>query len=175
MTATTDTNVSFTLPLAEPGPILPASASPDTTWKRVETEAALDLANFFGLGPSKKQRIIDMVPTMGDFERLRWLARKANRHLAQMLPKGIGEDVADELENRAIAWLASWGSKESQGDTIDTSEAGGATSGEGDNPDALDIALPESESPTTISTSPPIDTLPAIPELVDASHSTPTA
>lgn len=173
MTATTDTNVSFTLPLAEPGPILPTSvtASPDTAWKRVDTETALDLTNFFGLGPSKKQRIIDMVPTMGDFERLRWLARKANRHLAQMLPKGIGEDVADELENRAIAWLAGWESKEnlsqSQGEA-------GATSGEGD--DALDeIAPPESESPTTISTSPPIDTLPALPELVDASHSTPMA
>lgn len=189
----TDTNVSFTLPLAEPGPILPTLAS--LAWKKVPTEEALNLNSLRGIGRSKRERIIDQVPTMGDFEKLRNMAVKANRHLSAMLPKGVGEDVADELVDRAIAWRAKWEIEQAKKEAGAAEEIAELASGEVDvHPATAEVTVSPSDTatetptdaatadsdvlagdepnfsdldsaPTTISQSAPVIPLPALPEL----------
>ena len=54
--------------------------------------------------------MIDDVSTLGGLEKLRGLVGSDADHLCKLLPKGIGETLADELENRHLDFVANFAS-----------------------------------------------------------------
>ena len=61
-----------------------------------------------GFGDSKREALEDQVATLGAFEKLRSDVGKEADHLSKLLPKGIGESLADELENRHLDFVAKY-------------------------------------------------------------------
>ena len=59
-----------------------------------------------GFGESKQEAILDEIPTLGAFEKLRQLVGREADHLCKLMPKGVGETLADELENRHLDYVA---------------------------------------------------------------------
>ena len=59
-----------------------------------------------GMGKAKVDLLIDSVPTLGDFENLRSKVGRDAATLPQLLPKGLGQSIVDELENRQIEFIA---------------------------------------------------------------------
>lgn len=70
----------------------------DTTWKLIPISSIID--GIKGMGKKKAETIVELVPTLGDWEELRAQAGKAFKPLASVLPKGIGQSMADEIEER---------------------------------------------------------------------------
>lgn len=56
-------------------------------------------------GKKKQDALVAACPTIGDFERLREQAGRSFKPLHEMLPDGIGQSVADELEERQLSWM----------------------------------------------------------------------
>lgn len=56
-------------------------------------------------GKKKCEALQAACPTIGDFERLREQAGRAFKPLCDLLPDGIGQAVADELEERQLTWF----------------------------------------------------------------------
>lgn len=56
-------------------------------------------------GKKKQDALLAACPTIGDFERLREQAGRSFKPLHEMLPDGIGQGVADELEERQLSWM----------------------------------------------------------------------
>lgn len=73
-------------------------------WKQTPI-TVLRLAEIDGLGSQKRARLIDAVPTMGDLEAVRGEASLKCVPFASLLPKGIGQATADEIEERMLNWL----------------------------------------------------------------------
>ncbi len=80
----------------------PAEKPEDNAWRN-EPLTALELDKIDGLGKKKLEALMDAVPTIGAFEDLRAQAGAYGVHT--LLPKGLGRKIADELEERQIAWL----------------------------------------------------------------------
>jgi len=59
-----------------------------------------------GMGTKKVEILEDSVPTLGDFEDLRSKVGRDADTLAKLLPKGFGEKMVDELENRQLEYIA---------------------------------------------------------------------
>lgn len=55
------------------------------------------------LGKTKLEAIVDQYPTVGDLADARVSALASRQHFCKVLPKGIGEGIADELTNRLMA------------------------------------------------------------------------
>lgn len=53
-----------------------------------------------GMGSKKAESIRELAPTLGDLEELRAEAGKAHKHFSEVLPKGVGKSLAEEIENR---------------------------------------------------------------------------
>lgn len=56
-------------------------------------------------GDKKKASLLEACPTIGDFEKLREQAGRSFKPLSELLPDFIGQDMADELEERQLTWL----------------------------------------------------------------------
>lgn len=102
----------------------PHSASGDTPKTDAETDAVIKeaaieiesavgerptesiLSGIAGLGKGKSGAITDAFPTLAELESARAQAARSNKHFADMLPKGIGKRIADELTDRLITALA---------------------------------------------------------------------
>lgn len=82
----------------------PRSENTSDAWKQTPI-TVLRLAEIDGLGPQKRARLIDAVPTMGDLEAVRGEASLKCVPFASLLPKGIGQATADEIEERMLNWL----------------------------------------------------------------------
>lgn len=93
--------VNSNVAILPPSRIVPAE---DESWKAAPI-TVLRLAEIQGLGPSKRTRLIDAVPTMGALENIRAEASLKCLPFASLLPKGIGQATADEIEERALNWL----------------------------------------------------------------------
>jgi len=61
-----------------------------------------------GMGAKKIDSLIDEVPTLGDFEKLRSQVGRDADHLSKLLPKGFGEKLTDDLENRQLEFIANF-------------------------------------------------------------------
>ena len=59
-----------------------------------------------GLGAKKQEAVRDAIPTLGAFEDLRARASLEGEPLKAMMPKGIGQDACDQLEEAALNWLS---------------------------------------------------------------------
>ena len=59
-----------------------------------------------GLGAKKQESVRDAIPTLGAFEDLRARASLEGEPLKALMPKGIGQDACDQLEEAALNWLS---------------------------------------------------------------------
>ena len=75
----------------------------DQTWRSIPTSEILD--GIKGMGDKKRDAILSLIPTMGDFEDLRGQASVAHKPFRSVLPKGVGQGMADEIEERAFSRL----------------------------------------------------------------------
>lgn len=79
----------------------------EDAWKEQPT-SVLWAEEISGFGEKKREAVIDMVPTLGKFEDLRAKVGSEADHLSKLLPKGCGEKLADELEERLIVFITSY-------------------------------------------------------------------
>lgn len=70
-------------------------------WQKIPTDILLD-PPIEGFGAKKRTALLEAVPTLGDFEKLRGRVGIDAATLRELLPKGIGEQAADALEERLI-------------------------------------------------------------------------
>jgi hypothetical protein len=73
----------------------------DQSWRAIPTSEILD--GIKGMGDKKRDSILSLIPTMGDFEDLRGQASIAHKPFRSVLPKGVGQGMADEIEERALS------------------------------------------------------------------------
>ena len=85
---------------SEPSSIQVDDANADTTWKQIPTSQIID--GIKGMGAKKAAAIIDSAPTLGDLEELRAAASLAHKQFKELLPKGVGSAMADEMEERIL-------------------------------------------------------------------------
>lgn len=95
----------------------------DTAWRAVPTSVLFE-PPIKGCGAKKVEAIMDQCPTLGHFEDLRCKASPGDP-LHSLLPKGVGLDLASELEERHLtAVTKDWSTKtEAAGDGGDEVEA----------------------------------------------------
>ena len=72
----------------------------DETWRDIPMAKLLE--GIKGLGPKKAEAILDLTPTIVAWEELRAKAGKAFKQVSEVLPKGIGSNIADEIEERVF-------------------------------------------------------------------------
>jgi len=85
---------------SEPSAIQVDDANADTTWKQIPTSQIID--GIKGMGAKKAAAIIERAPTLGDLEELRAAASLAHKQFKELLPKGVGSAMADEMEERIL-------------------------------------------------------------------------
>lgn len=81
-------------------------------WRDYPTKYLLDGVK--GLGPKKLDAITEEAPTVGKLEDLRGQASMAHKPFKDVLPKGCGESMADEIENRLIEHIAKYSAAEDE-------------------------------------------------------------
>lgn len=82
----------------EPSAIQVDDVNADTTWR--ELSLAPLLGGIKGLGHKKLDALLELCPTIGDWEELRAKAGVAHKPVSDVLPKGIGGSITDEIEER---------------------------------------------------------------------------
>ncbi len=76
-----------------------SDASPlDESWKLKPTAEVID--GIRGLGKKKLEAITDLAPTLGDLVELQALAGLEHKPFHKVLPDGVGQSMADEIEER---------------------------------------------------------------------------
>lgn len=70
-------------------------------WRTIPTEVLLD-PPLEGFGAKKRTALLEAVPTLGDFVNLQCRVGRDAATLRELLPKGIGEQAADALEERLL-------------------------------------------------------------------------
>lgn len=83
-------------PLADPA---------STQWRSTPTDQLLN-GSVKGLGAKKAEAIIELAPTAGDLEDLRGEASRAFKSFREMLPKGCGQAIADQVEELLLQHIA---------------------------------------------------------------------
>lgn len=74
--------------------------SADDSWKAIPTLQVLQ--GIKGMGDKKAEAIYELAPTLGDLEELRAQAGLLHKPFASVLPRGIGGNLSDEIENKII-------------------------------------------------------------------------
>ena len=74
------------------------------SWR--DTPTAKLLEGIKGMGAKKLEAIIEIAPTAGKLESLRGEASMEHKAFKDVLPKGCGEALADEIENRLVDHVA---------------------------------------------------------------------
>ena len=82
----------------EPSAIQVDDANADITWRELSLAPLLD--GIKGLGAKKLEALLELCPTIGDWEELRAKAGVAHKPVSDVLPKGIGGSITDEIEER---------------------------------------------------------------------------
>ncbi len=83
-------------------------------WRDYPTDQLL--SGVKGLGAKKLDAITEAAPTAGKLEELRGQASVQHKHFKEVLPKGCGESMADEIENRLIDLIAKQSAVEAEAD-----------------------------------------------------------
>lgn len=73
-------------------------------WRNTPTAELL--AGIKGLGEKKLEAIVEIAPTAGKLESLRGEASMEHKQFKDVLPKGCGDAMADEIENRLIEHIS---------------------------------------------------------------------
>ena len=89
-----------TMKAAEPT----AEATSGDDWRSTPIDTLF--SDVKGLGAKKQEAVRDAIPTLGAFEDLRARASLEGESLKAMMPKGIGQDACDQLEEAALNWLS---------------------------------------------------------------------
>jgi hypothetical protein len=84
-------------PTGEPQPEV------DESWKEREICQWIDELEIDGFGDTKREALKELVDTFGDFDCIRAEARKTHQHLSKLMPKGIGQGLADAIEEAFLA------------------------------------------------------------------------
>ncbi len=79
------------------------------SWMDLSFADFLDKAQIEGMGPSKRDALLDMVKTFGEFQDLRVKASLDGIPLREALPKGFGEAITDRLEEAFLNAIPSNG------------------------------------------------------------------
>ena len=74
------------------------------SWR--DTPTAKLLEGIKGMGAKKLEAICEIAPTAGKLESLRGEASMEHKAFKEVLPKGCGEALADEIENRLVDHVA---------------------------------------------------------------------
>jgi len=82
-----------------------SQVAPVTGWETESIKVLLTPA-IPGMGKKKAESLLDEVPTLGDFEKLRSQVGRDADHLSKLLPKGFGEKLTDDLEERQLQFIA---------------------------------------------------------------------
>lgn len=82
-----------------------AADQPAESWRAVPMATILE-EKIKGFGAKKKEALIDLCPTLGDFEELRRRVGKDAAELHELLPDGIGLETASVIEERHLDWIA---------------------------------------------------------------------
>jgi ribosome modulation factor len=90
-----------------PKPIKSSIEPTSTEWRDEPIETLLQ-PPIAGMGAKKVELLADTIATLGDFEDLRSKVGRDADTLAKLLPKGFGEKMVDELENRQLEYIASF-------------------------------------------------------------------
>lgn len=77
---------------------------PDDAWRSEPLESIL--GDVKGLGKAKRESLLDAIPTLGKFENMRAEAAREYLQLKDLMPKGIGQGICDQLEEAALNWLS---------------------------------------------------------------------
>jgi hypothetical protein len=72
----------------------------DASWREINTSTLVD--GIRGMGVKKAELVVDLAPTLGHLEDLRAEASSEHEPFHTKLPKGVGSDMADELEDRML-------------------------------------------------------------------------
>jgi hypothetical protein len=83
---------------SEPSAIQVEDANADITWRELSLAPLLD--GIKGLGAKKLEALLELCPTIGHWEELRAKAGVAHKPVSDVLPKGIGGSITDEIEER---------------------------------------------------------------------------
>jgi hypothetical protein len=75
-----------------------AEAPTDNSWRVISTERVLE--GIENLGTKKRELILSEFPTLGDLEDARNKSSLMHKPFKEVLPKGIGSAIADQLETR---------------------------------------------------------------------------
>lgn len=76
----------------------------DTSWREIHTSTLLD--GIKGMGAKKVEAMIELAPTLGDLEDLRAEASVEHEEFRAKLPRGIGKEMTDELEERMLGVIS---------------------------------------------------------------------
>jgi hypothetical protein len=100
-----DSVLEPTSPLSQSSGANEFDFSQDETWRAISTELVLEkIAS--GLGPKKRDAILSEFPTLGALVECKIEASKEFVHFSQKLPKGVGVELADSIEDAIEATLA---------------------------------------------------------------------
>lgn len=83
-------------------------AQSEDAWKTQPIETLWADEPIKGLGAKKLEDLIDHCPTLNDLEILRVEAGNNSANLSTVLPKGIGDAMADEIEKRHLDFVANF-------------------------------------------------------------------
>lgn len=83
-----------------------ASDTYPEAWRAIPTSVVLD--SIVGLGKKKKEKVLEVAPTLGQLEDLRAKASSDFMQFHELLPKGIGENVGDEIDSAMCNHYAEW-------------------------------------------------------------------
>lgn len=80
--------------------------SPESSdnWRMLPTRELI--VGLSGMGPKKFDAICELAPTVGDLEDKRGEASKYRQSFAEVLPKGCGDNIAQQIEDRLITHIA---------------------------------------------------------------------
>lgn len=75
-----------------------ADESQDDSWRERPLLSLFQMGVIEGLGQKKMEVLTDLCPTFGHFEDLRASASLEGKQLKEVLPKGFGEKITDQIE-----------------------------------------------------------------------------
>lgn len=86
-------------------PVESTTVAGDESWRSVSLNEILQ-EKIKGFGQKKQEALLDLCPTLGDFEDLRSRVGKDAAELHELLPDGIGLETASVIEERHLDWIA---------------------------------------------------------------------
>lgn len=112
----------------EPKAVVPPIGGSDPTteddgeWRKISTTTVLD--GIEGMGTRKRQAVLDEFPTLGELEDARAKAYLAHKPFKDALPKGIGNEMAQRIEDKIGDVICKYAAERQgqPGEVISTSE-----------------------------------------------------